>query len=129
MVRKHLGPEQRKFFAASLGAAVLVLAAAVWYQAPLLPDADGPARPASSSTLLEAARVDLNTAGLQELCTLPGIGRKTAWAILEDRRLNGPYAQVEDVTRVDGITQNIIGDWGRLAYVSGPPDRSGEEQG
>ena len=64
--------------------------------------------------------MDLNTAGLDALCTLPGVGEKRARAILEDRAANGPYERVEDVTRVSGITQNTIRDWARLAYVSGP---------
>ena len=85
--------------------------------APAHPAADRAAVRASGS-LLDAAQVDLNTAGLEALCTLPGIGESKARAIIEDRAANGPYAQVEDVTRVSGITRNTIKDWVRLAYVS-----------
>ena len=87
--------------------------------APLRPP-EGAEGGAAAGTLWEQAQVDLNTAGLDALCTLPGVGKKRARAILEDRAANGPYERVEDVTRVSGITQNTIRDWARLAYVSAP---------
>ena len=78
-------------------------------------------RAVTAGQLSRAAQAeDFDLAGLDALCTLPGVGEKRARAILADRAANGPYAQVEDVTRVSGITQNTIRDWARLAYVSGP---------
>lgn len=46
-----------------------------------------------------AARVNVNTASLAELDTLPGIGEATAKKIVAGR----PYARIEDLLRVDGI--------------------------
>jgi competence protein ComEA len=43
--------------------------------------------------------VDINTATLEALDTLPGVGPATAQAIIAGR----PYARVEDLLRVDGI--------------------------
>ena len=111
--RRELG-----FLAVSFAAAALMLALALRDAAPLRPSPEGAERSSSVGALLDAARVDLNTAGIEALCTLPGIGEKKAQAILEDRAANGPYERVEDVTRVSGITHNTIRDWEKLAYVS-----------
>lgn len=39
---------------------------------------------------------------------LPGVGQKTANAILDDRRANGPFESVQDLTRVRGIGVKTI---------------------
>jgi competence protein ComEA len=49
------------------------------------------------------APVDLNTAGIEELETLPGVGPATAAAILEHRDANGPFASVDELIDVPGI--------------------------
>ena len=49
------------------------------------------------------ALVNINSARLDELDTLPGVGPSTAQAILDDRTQNGPFASVEDIMRVSGI--------------------------
>ena len=117
MKRKCLSRREALFLltAAALSGALAVLA--LRDAAPLAPP-DGPGVAHTPGTLLSAARVDLNTAGLEALCTLPGIGPAKARAILEDRAANGRYLRVEDVTRVSGITHNTIKDWGPIAYVS-----------
>jgi len=53
-------------------------------------------------------RVDVNTAGLEELTSLPGIGEARAQAILDDREANGPYRYPEDLIRVKGIGEGIL---------------------
>jgi len=47
--------------------------------------------------------VDLNTATAAQLDALPGIGPATAAAIVRDRETHGPYASVDDLSRVRGI--------------------------
>ena len=120
MVGRYLDRRELGFLAAAAAATALFAVLAWQDAAPLRPPEGEAAAVRAESSLLEAAQVDLNTAGLDALCTLPGVGEKRARAILADRAANGPYAQVEDVTRVSGITQNTIRDWARLAYVSGP---------
>lgn len=68
-----------------------------------------PETTASKSTLPEPAdttapgKVNVNTAGLDELMTLPGIGPVLGQAIVDDREENGPFSCLEELTRVKGI--------------------------
>ena len=47
--------------------------------------------------------VDINTASIEELDTLPGIGPKTARAIIEYRETHGKFTSAEDLLQVPGI--------------------------
>lgn len=47
--------------------------------------------------------VNINTAGLEELDSLSGVGPATAQAIIDEREANGPFASIEDIQRVSGI--------------------------
>jgi competence protein ComEA len=47
--------------------------------------------------------VNLNTATLSELDGLPGIGPARAAAILQEREARGPFASVEELSRVQGL--------------------------
>jgi competence protein ComEA len=49
------------------------------------------------------AAVNINTANQTELESLPGIGPVKAKAILEYRKKNGGFKNVDELTRVDGI--------------------------
>ncbi|KKQ61435.1 MAG: alpha amylase [Candidatus Falkowbacteria bacterium GW2011_GWC2_38_22] len=49
--------------------------------------------------------VNINTAGLEELDSLPGIGASKAAAIIEYRTLNGNFQRKEDIMSVSGIGQ------------------------
>jgi len=52
--------------------------------------------------------VDVNTAGLEELMTLPGIGEVRAQAILDYRAEHGPFRYPEELIRVKGIGEGIL---------------------
>ena len=49
------------------------------------------------------APIDVNTADEEGLQKLPGIGPALAERIIEDRTANGPYATLDELTRVSGI--------------------------
>ena len=73
---------------------------------PFAGEAEAEASPAGDES---AARgINLNTAGLEELMELPGVGEQTAQAILEDRERLGPFASVDDLMRVSGIGEKKL---------------------
>ena len=47
--------------------------------------------------------IEINNATVVELESLPGIGKKTAEAVIEYRTLNGKFQKVEDLMNVKGI--------------------------
>jgi competence protein ComEA len=70
------------------------------------PVISGPLPPANSltgGTVLPGALVNINTASVPELETLPGIGPTLAQAIVDHRAQHGPFAAVEDILDVSGI--------------------------
>lgn len=54
-------------------------------------------------------RLDPNTASAQELEALPYVGRTLAERIAKDRELRGPFRSPEDLLRVKGMTQELLG--------------------
>jgi competence protein ComEA len=52
--------------------------------------------------------VNLNTASMQELCTLVGIGEVKAKAIIAWREENGSFKSIEDFTLVKGIGEKTL---------------------
>lgn len=54
----------------------------------------------------EAGLVNINTADVTELCTLPGIGASRAADIVRYREQNGLFSAKEDIMKVAGIKQN-----------------------
>ena len=56
----------------------------------------------------EAAKVNINTASVDELAQLKGIGPSYAAKIVEYREQNGPFAAPEDLLKVNGIGQKTF---------------------
>lgn len=53
-------------------------------------------------------KVDLNTATLDDLMTLKGIGKTRAQAILSYRETQGRFACIEDIMKISGIKEGIF---------------------
>ena len=54
------------------------------------------------------ARLNVNDAPDFELVLLPGIGPKTAAAIVADREAHGPFASLDDLQRVSGVGPTTV---------------------
>ena len=55
--------------------------------------------------------ININTAGIEELLTLPGIGEVLAARIVEYRDAHGPFASVDELDLVYGVGE------GKLAQI------------
>ena len=82
--------------------AVLVFAVAALALSP------GAARGATSQAPAPDGKVNINTAGVDELVALPGIGKAYAERIVEYRQKNGPFKKVEDILNVRGIGEKTF---------------------
>ncbi len=56
-----------------------------------------------------AQGLDVNTASQAELEALPGVGAKIAADIIREREEGGPFASVDDLTRVPTMTTGVLG--------------------
>jgi len=62
----------------------------------------------ASNPLLVGLPVDINHSDVTGLAALPGIGPKTAAAIVDDRQSNGPFRSVGELERVRGIGAETV---------------------
>lgn len=56
----------------------------------------------------ESGIININTAELEALCTLPGIGESRARDIIMFREKNGQFEHIEDIMKVSGIKTNAF---------------------
>lgn len=109
-----------------LGWGALFLIAPVWqWQAPAAeyrPLASPQAVPAETS---DKGVLDVNTATAEELTRLPGIGPVKAQAIVDYRTQHGPFADLQELDEVYGISAAMVARWQGLA-VAGQPQAQTE---
>jgi len=61
-----------------------------------------------SSTPPSDGKVNINTAGLEELMTLKGVGESRARAIMEYREQHGSFETPEDIMNISGIKEGVF---------------------
>ncbi|MDO6446868.1 helix-hairpin-helix domain-containing protein [Colwellia sp. 1_MG-2023] len=54
--------------------------------------------------------IDINNAEPKDLVTLKGVGMKKAQAIVTYRQTNGPFANIEDLLKVQGIGKHVLAE-------------------
>ena len=81
--------------------------------------ATGPAQPAAAppgekigAESAAGQKVNINSADVESLCTLKGIGPSLALRIKEFREQNGPFKKPEDITLVRGVGSTIL-EWNK----------------
>jgi competence protein ComEA len=93
--------------------ALVVLLTPAWSAAQESSAQGGTPRP-SAQTL------NLNSATVQQLESLPGIGPRTAQRIVDYREKNGPFKRVEDLMNVQGIGEKSFLRLKPLVTVGSP---------
>lgn len=85
---------------------LIVLSAYIWF----VPIFQASYHPASENHFFEPGedKVNINTAGSEDLMLLPGIGAVKAQAIIEWRKTNGPFISEKQLTQVHGIGDKTL---------------------
>ena len=68
----------------------------------------GPDQPTLTPPAAEDEKIDLNSAGMRELMSLPGIGEKRAQDIIDLREKKGRFESPEEILEINGIGVNLL---------------------
>lgn len=101
-------------FLSALTVAAAILASPAWVSA----------QDDKTTATKVVSTVNLNTATLEQLETLPGIGRRTAERILEHRQKNGGFKKIEELMNVRGIGEKSFLKLKPMISVAPKPDKS-----
>ena len=78
-----------------------------------VPRRQRPARPPEAGARTarrpsETPLVSINSAGVDELCRLPGVGRRAAERLVAHRERAGPFDSLDDLLEVEGFTRDRV---------------------
>jgi len=104
-------------------ATVLAICGTILIASPALATTTQQAAPAAASAASTPA-INLNAATIDQLETLPGIGRKTAERIIEYRTKSGGLKRIEDLMNVKGIGEKSFLKLKPLVAVPPKTDRA-----
>lgn len=72
--------------------------------------------------------VEINTANVEELMTLPGIGEVIAQRIIHYREENGPFSYISEIQQVKGIGEKTYEQIRSRIYIKGQPEEAAPSQ-
>jgi comEA protein len=84
-----------------------------------------------NNTFATEKKVNINTASVEELKTLKGIGDKIAQRIIDHRKAEGPFTKIEDIMNVKGIgkaTFNRLKDQITVGSVESSKGKKAEDK-
>ncbi len=67
--------------------------------------------------LLPNEKIKVNSADLETLIKLPGIGRKTAQKIIEFRNLHGKFDSINDLLKIKGIGKKKLSKFKKFIII------------
>ena len=104
-------------------ATVLAICGTLSLASPVLSALSPQAAPATAAASSKPA-INLNAATVEQLETLPGIGRKTAERIIEHRTKSGGFKRIEDLMNVKGIGEKSFLKLKPLIAVAAKTDKA-----
>ena len=102
-----------------------LIAGAVALTAVMFAGSMASAQQAEKSAAGTAATINLNSATVEQLEALPGIGPKTAQLIVEYRQKSGGFKKVEELMNVKGIGEKSFLKLKPMLVVTAKPEKSG----
>ena len=91
-------------------AVICIVLTCVYYANSLVPTSDKVdiSYVSTSGSSVQGGKVNINTADIETLCTLTGIGESKAFSIIAYRTANGGFESIEQIKEVSGIGEDVF---------------------